>query len=96
MFPAKRINVAEAKKIVQKQFPTYVIEWCIRYKSDYIVMAHPDDGPEDKIKGAYPDPFYAVNTSSGRIRSFVPMAESDMGRSFFDSAMAQLKGIQNG
>lgn len=79
-----------AKALVLKQLPGYVIGWCVPYKSDFIVQAHPDDGPEDSEHGAYPDPFYAVNKLTGRVRQFVPAAEPDFGQSFIDTVVREL------
>lgn len=74
----------QAKNIVKKKFKDYVIEYCVPYKKYYIVMAHPDNGPEDNEHGAYPDPFYAVNKLTGSVNRYIPTAEADAGRGFFD------------
>lgn len=88
----RKLNPEDAKAAVKRKYPEYAIEWCIQYKNSYIVMAHPDDGPEDIQHGFYPDPFYAVNDSTGQIRRFIPTMEPDLGQSFFDTAERQLNG----
>lgn len=85
------MNVAKAKSIVQKKFPGYKVEWCIPYRNSFVVMAHPNEGPEDDIHGAYPDPYYAVNKITGSVRPFVPASERDFGRSFFDTVVLELR-----
>lgn len=79
-----------AKRIVQKKFPGYIVEWCVSYGDSFVVMAHQDDGPEDDVHGAYPDPFYLVNKRTGVIRKFSPVMEKDMGESFFEAVSKQL------
>lgn len=54
-------------------------------------MAHPDDGPEDHIHGAYPDPFYFVDSRTGKVAAFVPATEKDFGRKFFDTVRRMVK-----
>lgn len=75
----------KAIRLVKKKFSGYKVEYCIPYKNQYIVMAHPDDGPEDRENGFYPDPFYAVNNLTGAVRRFIPAAERDGGAGFFDA-----------
>ena len=87
-----KMSPERAKALVHKRLPSYVIEWCVPYKHSYIVMAHPDDGPEDQEHGAYPDPFYAVNKLTGHIRHFLPVAEQDGGRGFFAAVNRELRG----
>ena len=85
----KRINKMTpklAKELVQKKFPDYVVEdYCVPYKNAFVVMAHPDNGPEDQEHGFYPDPFYAVDRLTGFISPFLPIAEKDNGVAFFDA-----------
>lgn len=92
----RKLKSEDAIALVQRKYPDYIIEWCVSYKGSYVVMAHPDDGPEDEVHGGYADPFYLVNSLTGRMRRFIPVGEKDGGRAFFNSAMVQLKGIQNG
>lgn len=80
----------QAISTVQKRLPGYAVDWCISYKDAYVVMAHPDDGPEDSEHGAYPNPFYWVNAKTGRVYSFVPRAEKDLGKAFFNAVKAQV------
>ena len=84
------MTIEQAKKIIQRKFPTYVIEWCVLYNGSYIVMAHPDDGPENSEQGAYPDPFYAVNRLTGSVSRFIPATEKDFGQAFFSAVENQL------
>lgn len=81
----------QATNNVQRKFPGYVIGYCVPYKSGYVVMAHPDDGPEDHIHGAYPDPFYFVDSRTGKVAAFVPATEKDFGRKFFDTVRRMVK-----
>lgn len=82
----------QAKSIVAKKLPGYLIEWCVPYNGSFVVMAHPDDGPEDNEHGAYPDPFYTVNRLTGVVRQFVPASEKDSGRAFFATVERELIG----
>lgn len=79
-----------AKTIVQRKFPRYVIEWCVSFKRSFVVMAHPDEGPETEEYGSYPDPFYEVNKITGHVRRFIPSAERDGGKAFFDTLEREL------
>ncbi len=87
------VTEERAKQLVLKRFPGYVVEWCVPYKNAFVVMAHPDDGPEDHEHGAYPDPFYKVNRLTGMISQFVPMAEKDFGKSFFAAVERSLGNV---
>lgn len=89
MTPEKAVN------IVRNKLGGYKIEYCIPYGNQYIVMAHPDNGPEDEKHGFYPDPFYAVNKLTGAIRHFIPAAERDHGASFFDAVESLLQQKAN-
>lgn len=80
----------KAKRIVQKLFGDYKIEYCVPYKNQYIVMAHPDEGPEDQEHGYYSDPFYAVNKITGRVTRFIPAGEKDHGTAFFNAVRQEL------
>lgn len=82
-----------AKAIVRKKFPDYAVEWCVSYKGSFVVMAHPDDGPETAESGPYPDPFYAVNKFTGLVRRFVPVMEKDGGTAFFDTLERELGSV---
>lgn len=86
----KKMTESDAKRRVQNKYPDYVIEWCILYKNRYIVMAHPDEGPESMEQGWYPDPYYAVNRLTGYVSRFVPATEKDFGQAFFEAVKARL------
>lgn len=86
----KKMTQDDAKALVKKRYPDYVVEWCVLYKNSYIVMAHPDDGPETEESGGYPDPFYAVSRVTRRVTRFFPVLEKDLGAAFFDAAKTQL------
>lgn len=85
------ITADRAKELVKKKLPGYVVEWCIPYKQAFVVMAHPDNGPEDHEHGAYPDPFYRINKLTGSISPFVPAFEKDRGELFFDAVEQALR-----
>lgn len=86
------ITEERAKSLVRKKFPGYVIEWCVLYRHSFVVMAHPDNGPEDSEHGPYADPFYRVDGITGTISQFIPTMENDFGKSFFGVVDMALRG----